>query len=200
MFEIVEGTPQERARIESLVPHLDLVSESSRTLIVTAWLSVWKSSGYAGSDPSDFPYTLLVPDYRLMNHVREVTEVGVMLADYREREWGEVSDPEVLVPTLILHDVDKPLLYERDADGTVRPSRIAAEVPHGVLGGFLLKELGFSDTVVSIVTTHAANSPFHSKEPEAWVLHYADFFSADHAITTSPESRATPFYQRHWEK
>lgn len=200
MFDITEGTPEERARVESLLPHLDMVTDSCRSLIVRAWLTVWKSSSYSGSDPEDFPYTLLVPDYRLMDHVREVTEVGVMLAEYREREWGEVSDPQVLVPSLILHDVDKPLLYERDAGGTVRASRIASEVPHGVLGGFLLKELGFSDTVVSIVTTHAANSPFHSREPEAWVLHYADFFSADHAITTSSESTATPFYQRHWEK
>ena len=67
------------------------------------------------------------------------------------------------------------------------------ELPHGVIGAMLLKELGFPHTVVSTVATHATNAPFHGRNPEAHVLHYADLFAADHAFRVMGE---TPLYLR----
>lgn len=193
-FTVTAGTDADRRHVAGLLPHLDRVSPEVAEKTVTAWVTVWRSSGYA--TPADFPYTLLAPAYRLMDHVAEVAELGVLLADYRSRRWGEEYDPELLVPTLILHDVDKPLLYQ-PRDGAIVASDLAAEVPHGVLGGFLLRELGFDERIVSIVSTHAANAPFHSGRDEGWILHYADFYSCDHALRTHGEPGATPFYQRH---
>lgn len=193
-FTVTEGTDADRRQVTEFLPHLDRVPEPVAEKVITAWVTVWKSSGYAS--PADFPYTLLAPEYRLIDHVAEVTELGVLLADYRERRWQEPYDPALLIPTLILHDVDKPLLYE-PRDGAIVASALAAEVPHGVLGGFLLRELGLDERVVSIVSTHAANAPFHSGRDEGWILHYADFYSCDHALRTHGTPGATPFYQRH---
>jgi len=193
-FTITEGTDDERRHIATFLPHLDRVSAGIAEKIITAWVTVWRSSTH--ELPEHFPYTLLAPSYRLMDHVAEVTELGVMLAEYREERWKEAFDPAVLIPTLILHDVDKPLQYEF-RDGVAGYSRLGEEVPHGVLGGFLLNELGFDDRVVSIVSTHAANAPFHSARDEGWILHYADFYSCDHALRTHGGPDATPFYQRH---
>ena len=103
-------------------------------------------------------------------------------------------DLEEMVSILALHDVDKPLLYRRE-DGSVKSSRLAAELPHGVIGAMLLKELGFSHLVVSTVALHASNAPFHGSTMEAYILHYADFFSSDHALMLAGTK---PFYQRHW--
>ncbi|HEY3686285.1 MAG TPA: HD domain-containing protein [Streptosporangiaceae bacterium] len=193
-FTITEGSGADRRRIAGLLPHLDRVPEAVAEKTITAWVTVWRSSPYA--EPEDFPYTLHAAGYRLMDHVAEVAELGVLLAEYRERRWREPFDPELLVPALILHDVDKPLLYVPDG-AAPRPSPLAAEVPHGVLGGFLLRDLGFDDRIVSIVSTHAANAPFHSPRDEGWLLHYADFFSCDHALRTHGDPGAVPFYQRH---
>ena len=193
-FTVTEGTDADRRRVMEFLPHLDRVPGPVAEKVVTAWVTVWKSSRYAS--PEDFPYTLLAPAYRLIDHVAEVTELGVLLADYRERRWQEAYDPAVLIPTLILHDVDKPLLYE-PRDGEIVSSELAGEVPHGVLGGFLLRELGLDERIVSIVSTHAANAPFHSSRDEGWILHYADFYSCDHALRTHGTPAATPFYQRH---
>jgi putative nucleotidyltransferase with HDIG domain len=193
-FTITDGTEADRRRIAAFLPHLDRVSPALAEKTITAWLTVWRSSAY--ERPEDFPYTLLAPTYRLMDHIAEVAELGVLLAEYRERRWHEPFDPEVLVPTMLLHDVDKPLLYE-PKDGAVVASALAGEVPHGVLGGILLHELGFDERVVSIVSTHAANAPFHSSRDEGWILHYADFYSCDHALRTHGEPGAVPFYQRH---
>jgi hypothetical protein len=62
-----------------------------------------------------------------------------------------------------------------------------------VIGAMILKELGFAHTVVSTVATHATNAPFHGRNLEAHVLHYADLFAADHAFRVMGE---TPLYLR----
>jgi hypothetical protein len=171
-----------------------MVPADMAELIVTAWVSAWRSSVYPNLD--DMPYTLLAPTYRLIDHVVEVGEIGIELAEYRRRRWSEAWDPELLVPILLLHDVDKPLLYVPDGEG-YRLAGLRGEVPHGVLGGMLLRELGFDDRVVAVVSTHASTSPFHSGRDEGWILHYADFYSCDHALRTRGTAGVTPFYQGH---
>lgn len=123
-----------------------------------------------------------------------MTLTGLDLAKRAEALWGDCSDPEVLVPILILHDVDKPLLYTRNG-GRVVATQLASELPHGVPGAMLLRDLGFPERVVATVATHAANAPFHGNTPEARILHYADFFSTDHALV---QAGTEPFYQKHW--
>ena len=73
-------------------------------------------------------------------------------------------------------------------------SQLSYELPHGVIGAMLLKELGFPHSVVSTVATHATNAPFHGRNFEAYILHYADMFAADHAFI---QAGKIPFYQRH---
>jgi len=86
---------------------------------------------------------------------------------------------DILIPVLLLHDVDKPLLYVPSNNGAVL-SPEAGVYPHGVLGAMILRGLGFSDAVASIVATHAMYSPFHSKQAEGWILYYADVFATDY--------------------
>ena len=46
---------------------------------------------------------------------------------------------------------------------------------------------------VNTVATHATNAPFHGSTTEAWLLHYADLFAADHAFRVMGE---VPLYLR----
>ena len=55
------------------------------------------------------------------------------------------------------------------------------KLPHGVVGGMLLKELGFTHEIIATVTTHSPRMPFRNKSAAAHILHHADMFSADHA-------------------
>jgi HD-like signal output (HDOD) protein len=93
---------------------------------------------------------------------------------------------------LLLHDVDAPIIYERTQSGMTYSQR-GRIMPHGVLGAMILRDVGFPDSVCSIVATHAVDSPFHSEATEAWVLHYADLFAADHAL---PLGGFTPVYRQ----
>jgi hypothetical protein len=179
-----------RSAVEEKIWGLDRVSPGLRDDVVTAWVTTWAASPYERLE--DMPWTEGV-DYPLLSHVNEVTRAGVDLALRAKADWGSDLANDVLVPILILHDVDKPLMYER-RDGKVVRSQLADEIPHGVVGGMLLKELGFCHEVVATVTTHSPKMPFRGRNLAAYVLHHADMFSADHALMAMGR---TPTYVRH---
>ncbi len=191
-YTIERGRPDKRRAVETAFHGLDLVSAATRDRIVTAWVSSWTSSSHATLE--EMPYSPDVQDFPLLSHVNEVIRTGLALADRAEQEWGRRVDPETFVPILVLHDIDKPLIFER-RDGVVTFAPLWKQVPHGVIGAMLLRELGFDDLVVATVATHAMNAPFHGSTHEAYLLHYADLFSSDRALS---DAGLTPFYQRHW--
>ena len=190
-YTIDRTSNSRRKAVEEWLWGLDLVSPEVREKIVTAWVSSWSSSPY--SELSEMPFSPSAPDYRLEWHVNDVTRTGVDLARRAAADWGAKIDWDVMMSILILHDVDKPLMYTREGDG-VGYSQLSRELPHGVVGAMLLKELGFPHIVVSTVATHAGNAPFHGSNLEAYVLHYGDYFAADRAMFLAGK---TPFYQKH---
>lgn len=191
-YVIERGSDNQRDYVENWLYGLDLVSPDVKDRIVTAWVTAWRSSPYEAIE--QMPYSKLAPDYLLYKHVNEVTRTGIDLAKRATADWGMAFDNDVLVPILTLHDVDKPLMYDREGQ-SVKPSKLSQELPHGVVGAMILKDLDFPHLVVSTVATHASNAPFHGSTPEAFVLHYADYFSSDHALMLQGTQ---PFYQKHW--
>jgi HD domain-containing protein len=189
-YTIDRTSNSRRKAVEEWLWGLNLVSPSLREGIVTAWTSSWASSPYERLE--DMPFTAGI-DYPLMRHVNEVTLAGVDLAKRAKADWKVDLDNDLLVPILILHDVDKPLMYVREG-GSVVGSTLSKEIPHGVVGAMLLKELGFSHEIVSVVATHSPKMPFHNRGWAAYVLHYADMFSADHAYMSVGKE---PSFQKH---
>jgi hypothetical protein len=192
---IDHGSNSRRKAVEEWLFGLDLVTPALREKIVTAWVSTWSSSPYA--ELAEMPYSPGAPNYRLEWHVNDVTRNGLDLARRAAADWGKPLDMDVLMPVLILHDVDKPLMYVRGADGKVGYSKLYHELAHGVAGAMLLKELGFDHAIVSAVSLHAGNAPYHARTHEAYVLHYADYFATDHALMLEPGEKE-PYYQKHW--
>ena len=180
LYTIDRASNSRRRAVEEWLWGLDLVSPALRDQIVTACVTTWTASPYARLE--DMPFGPGV-DYPLMAHVNEVTKAGVDLAQRAKADWKVDLSTDVLLPILILHDVDKPLMYER-RDGNVVRTKLANEIPHGVVGGMLLKELGFSHEIVATVTTHSPKMPFRGRNFSAYVLHHADMFSADHVLMT----------------
>ena len=189
-YRIDTTSNSKRREVEDWLWGLDLVSAPLKEKIVTAWVSTWASSSYARLE--DMPFSAGV-EYPLMRHVNEVTRAGVDLAKRAQADWGVKIDNEVLVPILILHDVDKPLMYVREGTD-IGYARLSREIPHGVVGAMLLKDLGFAHTIVSTVSVHSPKLPFKGQNFEAYVQHHADMFCADHAMMSVGK---TPSYQVH---
>lgn len=188
-YQIQEGTSKERNRMKMRLSGLDRLSSELQEKVITAWVSAWKSSMY--DDVEDMP-GFSFSSYKLMDHVDDVVYFGIPLAKGVEKKWRIKIDWEFLIALFLLHDIDKPLLLYIE-NGEIKKTKAAFEVQHGVLGAMLVKDLGFSDEVVSAVATHATNSPFHSSRREAYILHYADLFAADHALMLE---KKLPYYQK----
>lgn len=189
-YKIDRTSNSRRKAVEDWLWGLDLVSPALREPIVTAWTTTFSSSSYERLE--DMPWTAGV-DYPLMKHINEVTRAGVDLAKRAKADWDVTLANDVLLPILILHDVDKPLMYIREG-GAVVGSALSKEIPHGVIGAMLLKELGFSHEIISAVATHSPKMPFRSRGFAPFVLHYADMFSADHALLAMDKE---PYYLKH---
>jgi hypothetical protein len=189
-YSIERGTNSRRQAVQDWLFGLDLVAAPLQDAIVTAWASSWASSSHERLE--DMPFSPGSGFFPLMQHVNEVTRAGIDLGKRAAADWGTAFEADVLVPILILHDLDKPLLYRRDGGGSVHTD-LYHELPHGVIGAMMLKELGVAHSIVSTVATHATNAPFHGRNLEAHVLHYADLFAADHAFRVMGE---TPLYLR----
>jgi hypothetical protein len=188
---VIDRTSNARRKaVEDCLFGLDLLTQEMRDRVVTAWVSTWSSSVHERLE--DMPWSTGA-DYPLMHHVNEVTRAGVDLAKRAKADWDVELANEQLVPILILHDVDKPLMYVREG-GEVVGTKLSKEIPHGVVGAMLLKELGFSHEIISVVATHSPKMPFRNRGWAAYVLHYADMFSADHALMTLGKE---PFMQKH---
>ena len=178
LYTIDRTSNSKRKAVEEWLFGLDLVSPTLREMIVTAWTTTWTASMYERLE--DMPFSAGI-EYPLMRHVNEVTMAGVDLAKRARVDWKTELPNDVLVPILILHDVDKPLMYERKGKEIVY-SKLSQEIPHGVVGGMLLKELGFAHDVIATVTSHSPRMPFRVNSAAGHVLHHADMFSADHAF------------------
>jgi len=194
-YIIDHGSNSRRKALEEWLFGLDLVVPELRDRIVSAWVTTWVCSPY--ENLSDMPYSPIAPHYRLEWHVNDVTRNGIDLAKRAAADWGKTVDNNILLPILILHDVDKPLMYVRESADTVTYSKLSQELQHGVVAAMLLKDLGFDHRIVSTVALHAGNSPFHGRNHEAYLLHYADYFATDHAIMQEGDDKQ-PYYQKHW--
>jgi len=186
LFRLDKGTDNQRAAVCGWLHGLDAVAAVTAERIITAWVTTWTSSIWPALE--DIPFSASAPGYPLARHVNEVTRAGQALMPRAAEDWGVELDPEIMLPILILHDVDKPLL----SDSTGKTA-LARRMPHGVVGAMLLRDLGFDQRIVETVATHATDAPFHGDTPEAHLLHYADLFAADHALRAQG---LVPFYRR----
>ena len=186
MFTLNQGTHNQRAAVHAWLVGLDAVAPDTAERIITAWVTTWTGSVWAALE--DIPFSANAPGYPLARHVNEVTRAGQALMPRAAEDWGVTLDPAIMLPILILHDVDKPLLSEPGGK-----TSLARRMPHGVVGAMLLRDLGFDQRIIETVATHATDAPFHGATPEAHVLHYADLFAADHALR---HQGLVPFYRR----
>lgn len=190
-FQIIVGSQQQREEVKNRIPGLDELPPETKEKVVTAWVTAWQNSSFESLEE--------VPcgkRHHLMDHVAEVVNLGMAFAKLAQNQWGDTWNNQLdwheLIQALILHDLDKPLLYAKNGE-CIQGSPISRQLPHGVLSALILSELEFSEAVISAVATHSPKSPFHPATVIAYILFYADMFSADHTLL---EEGAEPFYCR----
>ena len=187
-YTILEPDEAQASAILQAFPRMADLPEPLRSQAVVAWHSMVASSAYPRL--AEVPFSQGCPD-TLVDHTNDVVEAGLALADVAERRWALKVDRTRLLAILLLHDLDKPLLSTGHGD-TYAPTPVAARIPHGVLAGLMLAQLGVEEAIVAAVATHATHAPLRGPEPEVLILHYADLFAADHLISQTPRM---PFFR-----
>lgn len=191
LYAVARGSDEQRNEVREALPELDLLGADLADAATTAWVSAWRSSPHRRFP--EIPMAIPTPRYSLARHTRDVALAGLALAEIAGEQYGRQVDRELLLAALILHDLDSPLIYAQTADGGLAYSERGRMLQHGVLGAMILRDVSMPDEVVSLVATHAIDSPFHRDTPEGWILYYADLFAADHAIL---DAGGTPIYRR----
>jgi hypothetical protein len=187
-FKREGATQTHRDHVRTLLPGLESISPTSSGRIVEAWARMWASSSFSVLE------TVPVSpgaSRSLVEHTNDVVHLGRALASAYEALSVLSFDRQVLDEILFLHDIDKLVLFEPSDEGVTR-GPISKQVPHGVVAGMLLHEMGFDNRVVSVVTTHATDAPFHNGCAEALILHYADMAAIDYIRLRDGQ---TPFFQ-----
>ncbi|MDF0599697.1 hypothetical protein P1J78_03025 [Psychromarinibacter sp. C21-152] len=188
-YHIVNPNADQSRRILEAFPRAVELEPDLQSAFVTAWASVLASSTYG--QITDVPFSHGSQD-SLVDHTNDVTEAGLAILSVAESRWGWTVNRQHLLGILLLHDLDKPLLMERREEGDVE-TPVSARIPHGVLGALLLVELGVDEAIVGAVATHATHAPLRGPDPEVMILHYADLFAADGAMS---KTERRPFFRR----
>lgn len=188
-YRLEKPDEKQQAALRCTFPRLSELPLEMQDDILTAWWSVLAASSY--DTLIDVPFSHGSHD-RLVDHINDVVEAGLALADMAQAQWGWTLDRGRLIAILILHDLDKPLLMDRQAGEDIA-TPVSKRIPHGVLGAMLLAELGIGEEITAAVATHATHAPLRGPDREVLILHYADLFAADKALL---DTDRVPFFQQ----
>jgi putative nucleotidyltransferase with HDIG domain len=161
------------------IPHVAQITDLAlREAVLATWAESLERSPNDSLD--DVPQSPVMPGRSLLLHVNEVNAITVDMLVHATDRFGLSADADVILATAILHDVDKPLLYRRDARGEFEQAPGTELKDHGRVGAELAARNGVPDLIVGMVRTH---SPFASEglpgNVDGTVVHYADMLAND---------------------
>jgi putative nucleotidyltransferase with HDIG domain len=144
--------------------------------VVDAWVRAMKESSFEAIE--NIPFSLNVPEARLVDHIHFVLEIARSVAMQAEKTMDMAVDWDLLIALVLLHDVGKAVEYE-NADGTCDRSEIGRKFGHGLWGAHIALGVGLPLNLAHLISTHTGDSPHPPPLLEGIILHYADFVYAD---------------------
>lgn len=111
----------------------------------------------------------------LIEHILSTTNIAMALCDSIEKIYGGMVNRDLVIGGIILHDIFKPLIYERKDDGSYRNSLLGERLDHLTLATSEVIRRGLPlDLAHIIAASHGQSGPIAPKTIEALVCHIAD--------------------------
>jgi putative nucleotidyltransferase with HDIG domain len=169
----------ERRDVRGMLPELELIKdEQLREKTLDVWMEAMETGGWEVSDMKDIPFTLLIEgtDLSLLDHTRVVTQTAVAIAKAMSGYYGSRMpiNMDYLVSGGILHDVGKLVEYRRLGEKIVK-SEAGKDLRHPFSGTALAYKNGIPTMICHLIAMHAKEGDDGRRNPEAWIIHYADF-------------------------
>jgi putative nucleotidyltransferase with HDIG domain len=171
-------TPDQVEAVWAAVPAIAGLDDPALGQAVAAtWAASLAASPFSRIE--DVPQSPVIVDRPLLAHVNEVNDLALSLMDLAGH-YGLTIDRDLAVATAILHDVDKPLIFRRDAEGAFATAPGTSLGDHGAIGALLARRHGVPDAVAELVRRHSSfASDGLPGTAEGTIIHYADLTSND---------------------
>ncbi|MBW2056852.1 MAG: HD domain-containing protein [Deltaproteobacteria bacterium] len=147
-----------------------------REKVIKAWVRALREGSFKNIE--DIPFSVAIPEVDLVNHINWVMEAALSTASLVEKNMGISIDRDLLIASVVLHDLGKAFEYEKRGDRYVK-SDIGERFMHGFWGAFIALQEHLPNDLVHLIATHGKDSPEHPRLLEGIILHYADFAHAD---------------------
>jgi len=168
-----------RDEVREILPELELIeNEELREKTMDVWVEAMETGGWEVADMKDIPFTLLIEDtdLTLLDHTRVVTQTAIAIADTMSSYYGNRMpiNRDYLISGGLLHDVGKLAEYRRLGDKIVK-SEMGKDLRHPFSGTALAYKHGIPTMICHLIAMHAKEGEGGRRNPEAWIIHYADF-------------------------
>jgi putative nucleotidyltransferase with HDIG domain len=168
-----------REDVRGILPELDWIKdEELREKTLDVWIDAMETGGWEVPDMKDIPFTLLIEDtdLTLLDHTRVVTQTAFAIASTMAEFYGDRMpiNMDYLVSGGLLHDVGKLVEYRRLGDKIVK-SEAGKDLRHPFSGTALAYKHGIPTMICHLIAMHAKEGEGGRRNPEAWIIHYADF-------------------------
>jgi putative nucleotidyltransferase with HDIG domain len=111
----------------------------------------------------------------LIEHILSTVNIALAICDSIEKVYGGKVNRDLVIGGVVLHDIFKPLTYERKDDGTYRNSPLGERLDHLTLATLELFRRNFPLDLIHIVAaSHGQAGPISPKTIEALICHIAD--------------------------
>lgn len=163
--------------ITKVFPAIEKLKDSDlKERVLKSWARALKEGSFKNLE--DIPFSGEISETRLPSHINWVMEVALIMADLVEKRMGLSVNRDLLIASVLLHDLGKAFEYEKKGDGYVK-SEIGKKFMHGFWGTHIALEQGVAQDLAHLISTHSKDSPTHPRLIEGIILHYADFAHAD---------------------
>ncbi len=116
----------------------------------------------------------------LIEHTISVTRLGLSLCDILEKVYSAKPDRDVVVASLVLHDLFKFYTYGVSPRGRYYTSRIGEHIDHlSLVSAEIYKRKFPVEVIHAVLASHGEHGPMRPRTLEALVVHLADQADAE---------------------
>lgn len=165
---------KDRAYIRALFPAIEEIQDPSiKEKVLLTWHRAWKQGNFPRlEDVHQFEPARTRIAYTNVEHTNQLWKACAKLAEFLAEGMGIKINRDDLIAGVILHDVDKPVIFDFHTGGFTTTGRRFA---HAVWGATLAMMEGLPQSVAHIIGAHSFRfSPAPPHTVEALIVRHLD--------------------------
>ena len=154
----------------------DIQDDGLREGVLSAWDTTLSDTGFDLQSGPWFPPSqekLGLPDVTLLDHVRDVLEGSIALAEVVAQRNPRTPDLDTVIAGALVHDVSKP--YEYDGMDETEIGRLLGHPRYGI---HVAARAGLPVEVIHVVACHSPRTSLEPATLEAEIIMRADEVAA----------------------